>query len=203
MTKKQALQTIGCHSSTLKRYVQKGHVRVTKLPNGRYNYYEDDVYKMVGKRLHREHWTVLYSRVDSRSQKNQVKMQQQQSLAYQWAAKRGLSFDKIYEDWKPASDYNRPALLQLIEDILKKRVDNVVIETRCRLTRFAFGIFEMLFRYHGVALIVMNQWITDQHYQEEQSSDLARVMKQAGLERLEGNMSEVPETRVRHIKREG
>jgi len=127
-------------------------------------------------------------------------MQQQQQLAYQWAAKRGLHFDKVYEDWKPASDYNRPALLQLIEDILKKRVDNVVIETRCRLTRFAFGIFEMLFRYHGVALIVMNQWITDQHYQEEQSADLARVMKMAGLERLEGNMSQVPEQPVRHIK---
>jgi len=200
MTKKQALETIGCHSSTLKRYVDKGHVRVTKLPNGRYNYYEDDVYKMVGKRLNREHWTVLYSRVDTRSQKNQDRMQQQQKLAYEWSAKRGLHFDRVYEDWRPASDYNRPALLQLIEDILKKRVDNVVIETRCRLSRFAFGIFEMLFRYHGVALIVINNWITDPHYQEEQSADLARVMKQAGLERLVGDMSQVPAEPVRHIK---
>jgi hypothetical protein len=58
----------------------------------------------------------------------------------------------------------------------------------------------MLFKYHGVALIVMNQWITDPHYQEEQSADLARVMKSAGLERLEGNMSQVPEQPVRRRK---
>ena len=184
MTKKQALAVIGCHSTTLKRYMQKGYIRVTKLPNGRYNYYEDDVYTMVGKRLSREHWTVLYSRVDSTSTKNKIKLEKQQKLAYEWSAKRGLIFDKVYEDFKPASDYNRPALLQLIEDILKKRVDNVVVETRCRLTRFAWGIFEMLFKYHGVALIVMNQWITDDHYKEEQSTDLARILKNAGLERL-------------------
>jgi len=64
-------------------------------------------------------------------------------------------------------------------------VDNVVVETRCRLTRFAWGIFEMLFKYHGVALIVMNKWITDDHYKDEQSTDLARVLKQAGLERID------------------
>lgn len=184
MTKKQALEVIGCHSTTLKRYMQKGYIRITKLPNGRYNYYEDDVYKMVGKRLSREHWTVLYSRVDSTSTKNRAKLEKQKKLAYEWSVKRGLIFDKVYEDFRPASDYNRPALLQLIEDILKKRVDNVVVETRCRLTRFAWGIFEMLFKYHGVALIVMNQWITDDHYKEEQSNDLARVLKSAGLERL-------------------
>tara|TARA_B100000963_G_scaffold5095_1_gene3848 strand:+ start:747 stop:1352 length:606 start_codon:yes stop_codon:yes gene_type:complete len=200
MTKKQALEVIGCHSTTLKRYIQKGYIRVTKLPNGRYNYYEDDVYTMVGKRLNREHWTVLYARVDSNAVKNKKKMEEQKRLAYEWSAKRGLTFDKVYEDWAPASDYRRPQLLQLIEDILKKRVDNVIVETRCRLTRFAFGIFEMLFRYHGVALIVMNQWITDPHYQEEQSADLARVMKGAGLERLEGNMSQVPEPAVRRRK---
>ena len=172
MTKKQALEVIGCHSTTLKRYMQKGYIRITKLPNGRYNYYEDDVYKMVGKRLSREHWTVLYSRVDSTSTKNRAKLEKQQKLAYEWSVKRGLIFDKVYEDFRPASD------------ILKKRVDNVVVETRCRLTRFAWGIFEMLFKYHGVALIVMNQWITDDHYKEEQSNDLARVLKSAGLERL-------------------
>jgi len=201
MTRKQALEVIGCHPTTLKRYIDKAYIRVTKLPNGRYNYYEDDVYKMVGRRLHREHWTVLYSRVDTRSQRNQDKMKEQQRLAYQWAAKRGLHFEKCYEDWCPASEYNRPGLMQLIEDILKKRVDNVVIETRCRLTRFAFGVFDMLFRYHGVALIVMNNWITDPHYQEEQSADLARVMKQAGLERVEGDFTGVPKQKRREAKR--
>jgi len=200
MTKRQALDIIGCHSSTLKRYVTRGWVRVTKLPNGRYNYFEDDVYKMVGRRLSREHWTVLYSRVDSSSKKNLKKLEKSKLLSYEWAAKRGLTFDKVYEDHRPASDYNRPGLLQLLEDILKKRVDNVVVETRCRLTRFAFGIFEMLFAYHGVALIVMNEWITDPHYQEEQSSDIARVLKQAGLERLEGNREALPEKRVKRVR---
>ena len=184
MTRKQAIDVIGCHTSTIKRYVERGWIRVTKLPNGRWNYYEDDVYKMVGKRLSREHWTVLYSRVDSTSMKNKQKMEEQKRLAYQWSAKRGLTFDKVYEDWRPASDYNRPGLLQLIEDILKKRVDNVVVETRCRLTRFAFGIFEMLFRYHGVALIVMNKHITDPHYQSEQAADITRILQNAGVERL-------------------
>jgi predicted site-specific integrase-resolvase len=184
MTRRQALDIIGCHSSTIKRYVERGWIRVTKLPNGRWNYYEDDVYKMVGKRLSREHWTVLYTRVDSTSTKNKEKMEKQKRIAYEWSAKRGLIFDKVYEDYRPASDYNRPALLELIEDILKKRVDNVVVETRCRLTRFAWGVFALMFKYHGVALIVMNKYITDPHYQTEQADDITRILQEAGVQRL-------------------
>jgi predicted site-specific integrase-resolvase len=57
MWRPEALQVLGCSISTFKRYVKAGKIRFDKIGN-RYMYWDDDVYKLRGKHLIREHWTV-------------------------------------------------------------------------------------------------------------------------------------------------
>ena len=39
---------------TLHRYVQEGKIRITKLPNGYYEYNDEDVYKFINKDIRRQ-----------------------------------------------------------------------------------------------------------------------------------------------------
>jgi predicted site-specific integrase-resolvase len=190
MTKWEAMDVLGVSYSTLKRYVKKGLIRVYKyeMPGkrGKNNYWEDDVYSLVGKKMSKDHWIVGYCRVKRRFKEDQAKMQEQKDLMRQFCTRRGISLEKIYEDVGASTDYSkkgRPGFHELLRDVMQGRVQAVVLDTRCRLSRVAFEVYEELFGYHGCDIIVMNPALTDPYYLEEQSEDLTHLIQSAGLER--------------------
>ena len=190
MTKWEAMEILGVSYSTLKRYVKKGLIRTYKyeMPGkrGKNNYWEDDVYALVGKKMTKDHWIVGYCRVGKRFKADQEKMQEQKDLMRQFCTRRGIALEKIYEDIGASTDYSkggRPGFHELLRDVMAGRVDAVVIDTKCRLTRVAFEIYEELFLYHGCDIVVMNPVLTDPYYLEEQSQDLMKLIEQAGLDR--------------------
>ena len=187
MTKKEALEVIGCSWSTLRRYVGRGLIRTTTLQNGRKNYWEDDVYAMVGKRMPREHWIAIYCRVNGRSKEADEKLLEQKRLIYSWCAKRGITIDKVYEERGPSTEYTperRPVLHELMQDIFSKKVDAVIVETEDRIARIGYPMFREMFKYHGVEPIVINKVIEDPFYQAEQADDITRILEQAKIDRL-------------------
>lgn len=195
MLLKEALDELGISYSTLKRYVKKGLIRRSKyeMPGkrGKYNYWEDDIYAMVGKRLPREHWVAIYCRVNGKTKEADAKMIEQKRILYAWCAKRGITIDKVYEERARSTEYNkykRPVLHELINDVLNKRLDAIVIETKDRITRIGFEMWEELFKYHGVEPLIVNKLIVDPFYQAEQAEDLALILEQAKIDRL-GNIS--------------
>lgn len=187
MTRSEAIEVIGCSWSSLRRYAADGRIRTTRLQNGKLNYWDEDVYAMVGKKISRDHWVVLYSRVNGSGEKAKAKMLEQQRLCYAWCAKRGLTIDKKYEDWAPSTDFSenrRPGLHEMLKDVIGKRVDAVVVETRDRLCRVGWELFKMIFKYYGVELVIVNKVIEDPYYQKEQAEDLAKILDQARVDRL-------------------
>lgn len=190
MTKAEAMEILGVSYSTLKRYVQRGLIRIYKyeMPGkrGKNNYWDEDVYALVGKKMTKEHWIVGYCRVKHRFKEDQAKMQEQKNLMRQFCTRRGIALEKIYEDIGASTDYSkkgRPAFHELLRDVMAGRVDAVVIDTKCRLTRVAFEVYEELFLYHGCDIVIMNPVLTDPYYLEEQSEDLAKLIETAGLDR--------------------
>ena len=67
MTYKKALEVLGVSYSTLKRYVSRGLIRTYKyqMPHmrGKNNYWDEDVYALVGRKWVEENWIVGYVRV--------------------------------------------------------------------------------------------------------------------------------------------
>lgn len=184
MRKKDVIRVIGCHPSTVKRYVEKGYIKAVKLPNGRYNYDEESVYAMVGKRIPKENKIVAYCRVNKDTIKGREKLQEQKQLVNLWAIKRGITIDEVYEDLSTGTNAYRKGFNSLLESIFKKEISTVIIHTKCRLVRFSFYTMRMMFRYHGVKIEIISPAIEDPFYLDEQTDDIAKMLSDARVERI-------------------
>ena len=49
MKAKEALEILGVTRPTLTKYVKEGVIKVDIMPNGRYNYHDEDIYNFVYK----------------------------------------------------------------------------------------------------------------------------------------------------------
>jgi predicted site-specific integrase-resolvase len=190
MTKGEALKVLGCSYSTLKRYAKSGKIRVYKYEmygkRGKNNYWDDDVYAMVGKRITKDHWIVGYCRVGKRFKEDLAQLQSQKNLMRHFCTKRGISLEKVYEDIGASTDFSskgRPQIHQLLNDIMSGKVDAVVIDTKCRVARISFEFFEELCKYHGTDIVIMNPALVDPYYLSEQADDLTKLITNAGLDR--------------------
>ncbi|ABY93552.1 site-specific integrase-resolvase-like protein [Thermoanaerobacter pseudethanolicus ATCC 33223] len=67
MKAKELLELLRISRSTLTKYVKEGKIRVTVMPNGFYDYNEEDVYKIFMKEVERK--TYIYARVQHKSRK--------------------------------------------------------------------------------------------------------------------------------------
>ncbi len=61
MKSKEVLQLLRVSRNTLTKYIKTGIIRVIELPNGQYDYNDDDVYQKFNKGMERK--TIIYSRV--------------------------------------------------------------------------------------------------------------------------------------------
>ena len=77
---------------TLSKYVKEGLIKVTVLPNGRYDYDSDSVYAFLNKNVQRK--TVVYARVSTSKQKKDL--QNQVDLLKNYAVMNGFQIGAVY-----------------------------------------------------------------------------------------------------------
>ena len=185
---KEVMSTLQCSYNACRKWRNEGRLRTTKMPNGRVMYWDDDVWALLGKKLVKENWSVAYCRVNGTSESSRRLMLQQQQSVRAWCLQRGISLDKLYDDWAPATDFSldsRPGLHELIQDVIKKRVSLIIVETPDRLARVGWELFPAWFKYYGVEVVVIDQAISIPEYRQEQEQDLANLLLKAGVSRLD------------------
>ena len=94
MLAKDVLRVLGITRPTLTKYVKTGIIRVTVLPNKRYDYNEEDVYGFLNKDMKRK--TFIYARVSTAKQKPDL--ENQISLLKQFCFSNGYTISGIYSD---------------------------------------------------------------------------------------------------------
>jgi len=192
MTAREATKILGVTRKTLDRYVKRDLIRVTKyqMPHrmGWNNYEESDVLALMGAGLRsKDKVIVAYVRITGRGLSDESKLQEQISRVKQFSAARGISIDRIYTDRSDSmtTDFQkRPGLTELMEAVLRGEISAIVMDTKCRLSRFGFEIYEHTFKYHGTTTVIVNKVLGDPVYQAEQSDDIAEVLAKAKIERL-------------------
>lgn len=164
MKYKEAEKILKVNRATIYRYVKTGKLRVTQISEHRYNYNDDDVFKLAG--LTEERKAVIYARVSTAKQ--QKDLENQISTIRQYANSIGYKIDKVYSDIASGMSYDRVEFKSLLSDVLSFKIKTIVISNKDRFSRISFNMWKELFESYNCNIIVMNDDIDSSESAEKE-----------------------------------
>ena len=158
---------------TINSYVKTGKLHPVIINSRHYEYDEDEVYNLIGKGK-TERLTVIYSRVSSRKQKNDL--QTQEERIYNWAINNGYKVDMKLQGIKSGMCFTeRKDFQKLMSLAATGQLGTLIVENRDRLCRFGFEMIEEMFRKLGAKIIVISN-VEDKSYEKELTDDLISII---------------------------
>lgn len=152
MKSAKVLKILHITRQTLVQYVKRKEIRVVLLPNGTYDYNDDDVYRKAG--LASERMNVVYARVSTVKQK--ADLENQVEILINFCNKNGVKVNKTYKDVASGMNFDRKQFKVLLNEILDFKVGKLYITYKDRLSRISFDMFKRLFSEFGCEIIVIN-----------------------------------------------
>lgn len=152
MKAKEVLKLLKITRPTLCKYVKEGIISVKEMPNGTYDYNEDDVFKKFGFEEKRK--CVVYARVSTQKQKKDLENQIQ--VINNYANSNGFIVDNVYSDIASGLNFDRCNFQQMLHEILEHKIKTVIVKDKDRLTRISFEMWKKLFSDFNCELIVVN-----------------------------------------------
>jgi predicted site-specific integrase-resolvase len=150
----QLLKILKITRPTLTKYVKNGVIKITVLPNGRYDYDDESVYNFLNKEIKRE--TVIYARVSTNKQKRDINNQIEELKSF--CFQRGWKINNIYQDIASGISFDkRTDFFLMLDQILNHKIERVVISYKDRLSRVGFELFSNLFNKFGTQIIIMSE----------------------------------------------
>lgn len=154
MKTKEVLQLLRISRTTLTKYVKNGLIKVTTLPNGRYDYNEESVYKNFNKNLLRE--TCVYARVSTSRQKKFL--ENQIELLKQFCFFAGYTISDIHSDIASGISFEkRKNFFQILDKVIEGKIERTVITYKDRLSRVGFELFKHLFKKYHCEIVVISE----------------------------------------------
>lgn len=152
MKSAKVLKILHITRQTLVQYVKRKEIRVILLPNGTYDYNDDDVYRKAG--LASERMNVVYARVSTAKQK--ADLENQVEVLVNFCNENGVKVNKTYKDVASGMNFDRKQFKVLLNEILDFKVGKLYITNKDRLSRISFDMFKRLFSEFGCEVIVIN-----------------------------------------------
>jgi len=131
---------LGITPQTLRVWEKEGKIKPVRT-KGRHRRYDDEMLREIlfKSKPQVQKKTVLYARVSSTGQSDDLKRQINQLETF--ALSRGYCYE-IYQDIGSGLNFNRKEFNRLVLEILSGKVDRVVVNYKDRLMRFGFELFE-------------------------------------------------------------
>ena len=152
MKSARVLKLLHISRATLVKYVKNKEIRVVELPNGFYDYNDEDVYRKAG--LADERYSVIYARVSTPKQKTDL--QNQVKTLTEYCNKNGVKVSKSYQDVASGMNFDRKQFKILLDDVLSFKVSHIYVTYKDRLSRISFDMFKRLFSEFGCEIVVIN-----------------------------------------------
>lgn len=169
----EVLRILHITRQTLCRYVKEGKIKVTKLPNGKYDYNETSVYAFLNKDVTRK--TYLYARVSTQKQK--ADLTSQIELLKQFCFMNGYQVSGIFSDISSGISFeNRKQFFRMLDDVMEGRVEQVVITYKDRISRVGFELFQHLFDHYHCKIIVMSDIGSEKLDSQEVFKDIVNLL---------------------------
>ena len=148
----KVLKLLNITRPTLCRYVKNGILKCKLLPNGFYDYDEESVYKLLNKNVERK--IVIYSRVSTQKQKNDL--ENQKKILRKYCLTNGIKISDEYSDIGSGINFERKEFQRLVNDVVNHKISKIYITYKDRLSRISFDMFKNLFQNFNCEIIVLN-----------------------------------------------
>lgn len=180
LTTKQAREILNINNDeSLRRLVQKGLIRTFKVGN-RLRYITSDVYRLVNNKRSSK-VIAIYARVWDVSQTRSVDaLKKQIGTLLNFATEKKWPVKRIYRDTSFGLDYSpstRKGLHALLYDVMRGRVDFVLIESPDRLGMAGYELIVQLFKYYKTKIIFMNDTTANVQYRNEMVGEFSFLQK--------------------------
>ncbi|MBP2026576.1 putative site-specific integrase-resolvase [Acetoanaerobium pronyense] len=138
---------------TLQRWDNAGKLKAFRTPTNR-RYYTYEQYKEFKGITSSEKRTVIYTRVSTSNQKDNLKNQVE--FLKQYANAKGIIVDEVIEDYGSGLNYNRKKWNKLINECMTSDINTIIITHKDRFVRFGFEWFERFLEKFNVKIVVVN-----------------------------------------------
>lgn len=173
MKAKDVKRLLGVTQKTINSYIKLDKIKFIKINDYHYEYDEESVYKLLGKK-HINRVNVTYSRVSLSKQKDDLISQTKR--LYDFTISNGYTIEKQFEDVKSGMNFqDRKGLNQLINEVIDGKIENIIIENKDRLARFGFELLENMFLKYNTKIIVTSN-VDNKTYEQELTDDLISII---------------------------
>jgi len=177
---KEVCDLLGVSYPTLRRWIKEGRIRAIQTLGGKYRIPESEVRRLLSGSgvVSKEVRAVIYARVSSSDQRSDLERQIQHLTQY--CSAKGYRVIDVLNDVASGLNTERRGLLKLVNYVVNRQVDVVVVTYKDRLTRFGFEYLEYFFRQFGVRIEVVYGEEPKDAYQELVEDLIAIVTSFAG-----------------------
>lgn len=157
---------------TLQRWDREGILVAKRTPTDRRYYTYDQYLEYKGINDNTERKIVLYVRVSTNGQKDDLLNQKQFLLNF--TSSKGIIVNETIEDIGSGLNYNRKKWNKLIEECMENKIDSIIVTHKDRFIRFGFDWFERFLAKFNVKIIVVNNELLSP--QEELVQDIISIL---------------------------
>jgi predicted site-specific integrase-resolvase len=163
----EAARLCGVKPNTIRIWANNGKISCVVSPSGHRVFDKDSLpgFKSIEQEQEREQ--VIYARVSSRKQRDDLERQ----IAFLLDKYPGF---KVISDVGSGLNYKRPNLLSLLQRVIEGRVQCVAVGSRDRLSRFGSEFFEWVFNQFNCKLLVQNE--NDKSPEQELVDDVLSIL---------------------------
>ena len=164
-----AAHLLGVTPQTLRKWEATGHLVPTRKSPGGTRYYSAS--QLLNHRSD-DLTTVCYARVSSHDQKGDL--ERQAALLETYCAAQGWT-SLVIRDLGSGMNYRKKGLHQLLEMILERRTQRLVLTHRDRLLRFGAELVFTLCELRGIEVVVIHQG-EQPSFEEELAQDVLEII---------------------------
>lgn len=169
---KEMAKRLGITVQTLQNWDNNGKLKAHRTPTNRRYYTEDQYQTYTGLQNNTKRLNVLYARVSTYGQKDDL--QNQLDFIRQYANAKGIIIDQEFTDVGSDLNYQRKKWNQLLNMVMQDKINQIFITYQDRFIRFGFDWFDNLCKQHGTKIIVINNPHTSPD--QELVSDLISII---------------------------
>lgn len=170
----QFAKIIGVNKKTLQRWDKIGQLIPIKLESGHRRYTDSHVQLVMQNKIETKKLNIIYCRESTKQQKNSLL--NQIDKCKEFCISKGLTIDKIIEDYGSSLNYDRKGLIDLLHHISNNSIDNLIIYYKDRLMRFGFEIIKQLSIIHNFNIIIIDDSENNKSKEQEFADDLISII---------------------------